>query len=80
MDHLLANLVETGILGQIGNIAVHLTIDLDILHHILAIGLQAAIEVVQILDATHLAGRCIEQFRWKGLRDRVITFLLVAAH
>ena len=32
--HLLANLVKAGVLGQVGNIAVHLAIDLDILDHL----------------------------------------------
>ena len=33
LNHLLTDLVETGILGQIRDIAMHLSIDLDILHH-----------------------------------------------
>ena len=48
LHHLLTDLVETGILGQIRDIAMHLTIDLDILHHRLTIGLQAAVEVVAL--------------------------------
>ena len=78
--HFLANLVETSILGQIGDIAVHLTIDLNILHHILAVGLETAVEVVQVLDAAHLAGGGVEQLRRQRLRQRVIALLLVAAH
>ena len=78
VHHLLANLVETGILGQIGDIAVHLAIHLDVLHHITAIGLQAAVEVVQVLDTTHLTRRGVEELGGQRLRDGVVAFLLVA--
>ena len=63
MDHLLANLVESGVLCEIRNVAVHLAIHLDVFHHVATIGLQAAIEVVQVLDAAHFAGGGIKQFR-----------------
>ena len=78
--NLLTNFVEAGILGQIGNVTMHLAIDLDILHHCLAIGFQTAIEVVQVLDAAHLTGCRIEEFRGQGLRQRVVALLLIAAH
>ena len=79
---LFANLIKAGILGQIGNEAVHLAKYLDILDHLIAIGLQTAVEVVQILDAADLAGRGIEELRGDGLRQRVTltAVLLVAAH
>ena len=76
--HLLANLVEARILCQIGNVTMHLAIHLDVLHHISAVGFQSAVEVVQVLDATHLAGRRVEKFRGKGLRYGVVAFLLIA--
>ena len=76
--HLLADLVETCVLGQIRNITMHLAIHLDILHHCLAICLQATVEVVQVLDTADLPGCRIEEFRGQGLRDRVITFLFIS--
>ena len=78
--HLLTNLIKAGILRQIRNITMHLTIHLDILHHRLAIGFQTAVEVVQVLDTAHLPCCGIEEFRGQGLRQRVVTFLLIAAH
>lgn len=60
MNHLFTNLVESGILGQIGDETMHLSEDFDILHHILSICFQTTIEVMQILNSAHLSGRCIE--------------------
>ena len=76
--HLLPDLIEAGILGQIRDIAVHLSIHLDILHHRLAVCFQAAVEVVQVLDTADLPGCRIEELRGQGLRDRVITFLFIS--
>ena len=76
MDHLLAYLVIPGILGQVGYIAVHVAVDLDILHHLLLVGLQSAVEVVQIPDARHLAGRGVEELGGYGFGERVVAFLL----
>ena len=66
MHHLLADFGETGILGQVRDIAVHLAVHLDILHHIYAIGFQAAVEVVEILDAAHAPRRGVEEFCGNG--------------
>ena len=65
--HLLANLVESRILGQVGDKAVHLAIHLDILHHVLAVSLQSAVEVVQVLNPAHLSCCGIEQLGGNGL-------------
>ena len=78
--HLLADLIESRILSQIGDKAVHLSIHLDILHHILAVSLQSAVEVVQVLDPAHLPCRGIEQLGGNGLRKRVVAFLLIARY
>ena len=75
--HLLTDLVEARILGQIGDEAVHLAIYLDILHHVATISLQSAVEVVQVLDPAHLPCRGVEQLRGDGFRQRVVAFLLV---
>ena len=80
VNHLLANLIEAGILGQIRDVTVHLTIHLDVLHHRLAIGLQTTVKVVQVLDAANLTGCRIEELRRQGLREGVIAFLLIATH
>ena len=57
---------------------MHLAIDLDILHHSLAIGLQTTVKIMQVLNAADLTSRCVEEFRGKGLRNGIITFLLIA--
>ena len=80
MHHLLANAVETGVLGQIGNVTVHLTVNLDVLHHFAAISLQAAVEIVQVMDARDLTRRGVEELRGKGLGERVVAFLLVTRY
>ena len=67
MYDFLADLVKTGIFRQIWDVAMHLAIDLDILHDCLAVCLQTTVEIMQILDTTDLAGRSIEQFRGKCL-------------
>ena len=77
---LLANLVETSILGQIGDEAVHLAEHLDILDDLTAIGFQATVEVVQVLDAADLARSGVEELCGDGLRQGVTlaAVLLVA--
>ena len=77
-----ANLGESCVLGKIWNVAVHLAIYLDVLHHVAAIGLQSAVEVVQVVDAAHLACRGIEELGRDGLAQRVtlLAVLLVAGN
>ena len=65
--HFLANLAETGVLGQIGNEAVHLAKHFDVFDNLSTIGLQATVEVVQVLDAAHLTGCGIEELCGDGL-------------
>ena len=82
MDGLFAYLAEACVLGQVGDVAVHLAIHLDVLHHIAAISFQAAVEVVQVVYAAHLACRGVEQLGRYGLRKGValLAVLLVARH
>ena len=61
LHHLLAYLVEACVLCQIRYIPVHFAIYLDILHHILPVGFQTTVEVVQVLDAAYLPCRGIEK-------------------
>ena len=75
--YLLAYLVETGILGQVGDETVHFAEHFNVLYHFEAVGLQTAVEIVQVVDAAYLAGRGIEEFGGDGLRQRVVTLLLV---
>ena len=58
---LLSNLVETGILGKVGDETVHLTEHLNVLDDLTAIGLQSAVEVMQVIDTADLAGGGIEE-------------------
>ena len=80
MHYLLPDFCETSVLCQIRNVAMHLTIHLDMLNHLETVSFQSAIEIVQIGDATHLACRRVEQLCGNRFRDGVISFLLVAAH
>ncbi len=82
VNGLFANLVEAGVLGQIWYVAMHLAVHLDVLHYLLAVSLQSAVEVMQIMNAAHLAGRSVEQLGGYGLRERValLTVLLVSRH
>ena len=80
VNDLLANLVKSGVLGQIGDVAMHLSIHLDVFHHVFAVGLESTVEVVQVLDTADFSCCGIEQLGGDGLRQRVVTFLLVAGH
>ena len=80
LHHLFADAAEAGVLGQVGDVAVHLAVDFDVLDHVLAIGFQSAVEVVEVVDAAHLSCRGVEEFGGEGFGDGVVAFLLVAAH
>lgn len=56
---------------------MHLAVDFDVLHHFLAIGFQTAVEIVQVLDSAHAAGRGVEQLGRQGFRQGVVAFLLI---
>ena len=80
LDDLLANPGETGVLGEVRDIAVHLAEHLDVLHHILPVRLQAAVHIMQ-LYARYAAGCGVEQLRRQILRQRIVVALLLpAAH
>ena len=61
-DHLLADLGEPRPFCDDRDVAVHLAIDLDGFHHILLVGLEPAVEVVE-LDARHSARGPVEELR-----------------
>ena len=60
MHHKLTNLLVTGIFCKVGDVAVHVAIYLDVLDILVAVCLKAAVEVVQVLDARHLACGSVE--------------------
>ena len=35
------------------DVAVHVAVDLDVLHHLAAVGFEAAVEVVEVVDAAY---------------------------
>ena len=78
VNHLFAYPVETSVLCQIGNVAVHFAIDFYVLDNVHAVGFEAAIKVVEIGDAANLARRGVEEFRGDSLRQRVVALLLVS--
>ena len=78
--HFLSNFVEAGKFGQIGYVAVHVAIDFDVFHHLAAVCLEAAVEVVQVADAAYFPGCSVEEFGWYGFRQWVVAFFLVARH
>lgn len=59
--YLLADLVKTGVLGQVGYVAVHLAVHLDILDHLATVSLEPAVEVVQVVHTANLAGGSVEE-------------------
>ena len=54
-DDFLAYPGETGVLGYVGDVAVHVPVDLYLLDHLTPVSLQAAVHVVQ-LQPGDLAG------------------------
>ena len=80
LHHAFADFGVAGIFCQVGNVAVHIAIHLNVLHHLQAICLQAAVEVVQIVDAAHLACRGVEEFGRDGFGFGVVAFFLPSAH
>ena len=80
LHHLLPYPGVSGVLCQIRYVTVHVAIHLDMLHHLIAVSLKPAVEIVQIPYAAHLACCGIEELGRDSLRQRVITFLLPARH
>ena len=80
VHHLFADLLIAGILRQVGDIAVHVAIHFDMLHHLTAICLQATVEVVEVLDSRHAPCCGVEELGGDSLRQRVIALLLPSRH
>ena len=78
MDGLLADLAVPGVLREVGNIAVHFAVNLDALNHLVPVGLQAAVHVME-LDARDLACGPVIQLGGKVLREFVVLAVLLPA-
>ena len=80
VHHLLPYVAEAVHLGDDGDVTVHLAVHLDVLHHLVAIGLEAAVEVVQ-LDARHPARGPVEELGRDVFHQLgVVTHLLPARY
>ena len=75
--YLLTDLRKAGLLGQHGNVPVHLPIDLHRAHHLPSVGLEAAVEIVQV-NAADLPGRPVVQLGGHRLCDGVVPLLFPA--
>ena len=80
MHHFLSDTIESVQFGEIRYIAVHIAVNLNMLHHFMPVCLEAAVEVMEILDSAHFAGRGVEEFCRYSFRERVVAFLFVAAY
>ena len=78
MDRFFADPAEAGVLGQIRDIAVHLTVHFDVFHHLGPVGLEAAVHVVQA-DAGDLAGGPVVQLGGDVLGEGVVLAVLFPA-
>ena len=78
MNHFFADSVESGVLGQIRDIAVHLAVHLDVLYYVLAVCFKAAVEVVQVIYSAYFTCRCVKQLCGDGLRQGVVALLLIS--
>ena len=76
--HFFTDAGESCILGDVGDVAVHVTVDLDFLHHFAAVGLKAAVHVVK-LEAGDLAGGEIVYLRRDVFGKRVVVTDLLPA-
>ena len=57
---------------------MHLAVDFDVLDHVVAVGFQSAVEVVQVSDTADFSCRGVEEFGRESFRERVVAFLFVA--
>lgn len=80
LHNLFANAVESGIFGEIGNVAVHVAVDFDVLDDFVAIRLEPAVEVVEIADSGNASCRGIEQLCGDGLGQGVVALLFPSRH
>ena len=79
LHHLFADPAEAVPFGDDGDVAVHLAVHLNTLHHPLVVGLEPAVKIVQ-RNARNPARGPVEKLGRDGFRQRVVTLLLPAAH
>src|SRR4051812_20842221 len=70
-DNLLSYFPESGPLRNYRNIAMHLAVDFDALYDITAIGLEPAVEVMQIIYSGYLPCCPVEYLGRNRLCDRI---------
>ena len=75
---LFGNAGVAGVLGKIWDVAVHFTIDLYVLDHLLAVGLESAVHVMQPDAGDAAGGRVVELGRKVLGQGVVLSFLLPA--
>ncbi len=80
VHHFLAYLVKTGLFGQIRYVAVHVAVDLYMFDNLVAVCLQAAVEVMEIMYAAHFTSRSVEELCRQSFRQRVVAFFLISRH
>ena len=79
LDDLLPDLPETGAFGQQRNKPVHFAVNFDAFDHFIAVGFQAAVEVVQA-DTRSGASTEVEEFARQGFAQRIVALLFPTAH
>ena len=80
MHNLFADAVEARVFRKIRDVSVHLSIHLDILYHILAISLQSAVEVVQVMYSADFPCRRVENLCRNGFRQWVVALLFISGY
>ncbi len=75
LHHFFPDTAESGMFGQNGDIAVHLTIYLDAFDYGLAVSLETAVEVVELYPRSQ-TGSAVEEPGGDGFGDGVEPFLL----
>ena len=58
---------------------MHLTIDFDALDDIATVAFKATVEIVEVVDSADLTGRSVKELGGYGLREGVVTLLLITA-
>ena len=61
MHHFLADLLETGIFGEVGYVTVHFTVHFYVFYHLFAVCFHAAIKIMQVFYAGNLTCGSVEQ-------------------
>ena len=80
VNHLLTDLAESGILGQEGDVAVHLAVNLDVLDNLFAVCLEAAVHVVQVDAGNFACGPVVYLGGYVLAQLSVIAFFLPARY